>query len=98
MIWLDKNPYKNAIAVKCDKCFKHIDVKGFYFNCSTCKEDFCKECIQVNRGPYMRMKNVEPQDMAAAAPAAEGSGEIIDPVIEKVLGVATNTKTGVTVN
>ena len=50
MIWLDKNPYKNAIAVKCDKCFKHINVQGYYFNCSTCQEDFCKKCINTNRG------------------------------------------------
>ena len=36
MVYLDKNPYKNAIAVKCDKCFIHINIEQFYFNCKEC--------------------------------------------------------------
>ena len=36
MVFLDKNPYKGAVAIWCDKCKTHIDIAGFYFNCSTC--------------------------------------------------------------
>ena len=54
MVYLDKNPYKGAVAVRCDKCKDIIEVQGFYFNCKSCKEDFCKGCVEKNRGPYMR--------------------------------------------